>query len=85
MTERTIEPLAHAIESLNKAWEILAGQGLSGLSGAATRAGCTEFCGSYDGCGGYCKPMGAQIGFDPGTVEKTVEQTIEGIRLPFSR
>lgn len=80
-----VEPLARAIESLNRAWEVLTAAGLEGveavLSSAATKAGCTEYCGSYDGCTGYCKPMGAAMPTDKG---RPPERAIEATRLPFA-
>lgn len=81
--ERIAEPLEQAIVSLNKAWEVLkAGEGLAGLvSAAALRAGCTEYCGSYDGCTGYCKPMGAAKLQDLGRPPERI-QSVQ--RLPFS-
>ena len=81
--ERAVEPLERAIVSLNKAWEVLqAGQGLAGLvAGGALRAGCTEYCGSYDGCTGYCKPMGAAQLRDIG---RPPEKLQEALRMPFA-
>ena len=78
------EPLERAIESLNKAWEVLrSGEGLAALvSGGALRAGCAEYCGSYDGCTGYCKPMGSarQVLSDNPPPEVEVKGAL---RMPF--
>lgn len=57
--QRSIETMQLAIQSMNKAWDILGTLGLDGLVPGGTQAGCTEYCGSYNGCTGYCKPMGA--------------------------
>jgi hypothetical protein len=83
---QTHEALGKAIESLNKAYAVLAaGQGLSGgVTAGLSRAGCTEYCGSYDGCTGYCKPMGAQLQLDPGRPPE--KQLAPGaLRMPFAQ
>jgi hypothetical protein len=73
-----------AIESLNKAMAVLGvGQGITGgIADVARRAGCQEYCGSYDGCTGYCKPMGAALQGEE--VSLPAQRQAAATRLPFS-
>jgi hypothetical protein len=86
---QAVEILQTAIQSLNKAWEVLGAQGVAGLSSALLRAGCTEYCGSYDGCTGYCKTMGAaRLGEDVINPQIQPQARAAGasreMRLPFT-
>lgn len=73
-----------AITSLNKAWDVLGSQGIveALVNVGISKAGCGEYCGSYDGCTGYCKPMGAAL--IPGQEVISPAEVATEVRMPFS-
>lgn len=76
------EPLNRAIVSLNAAWEVAKGAaGLSGLFPGGSTAACGEYCGSYDDCTSYCKPMGS---LTPGEIVSRPPGLAREMRMPFT-